>query len=128
MTIQDVINKVTAIRNEKRATSDFIIEKINEIEWKIKKEIIDVHEGADKYPFDGYSSNELNSELIAPAPYSELYIQWVIYQVDVNNNAMVDASNSLALFQKTYYAYSGWYTRNNMPLSKGNMRSRGYHV
>lgn len=128
MTIQDVINRVTGLRNEKKCTTDFIIQKINEIEWKIKREIVDTHEGSEKYPFDEYSADEINSELIAPSPYSELYIKWVLYQLDVINNAMTDASNSYTLFNSDYSAFAVWYTKNHMPVSKGNMRSRGYHI
>lgn len=128
MTIQDVIDRITAVRSESGCTNDFIIEKINEIEWRIKREIIDVHEGSEKHPFDGYDSTETEVKLIAPAPYSELYIKWVIYKIDVANNAMIDASNSFTLFNKDYFAFATWYTRNNMPLHKGNMRSRGYNV
>lgn len=128
MTIQDVIKRVQILRGEKKFTSDFIIEKINEIEWKIKREIIDTHEGSENHPFDGYGADELNVTLIAPTPYSELYIKWVLYQLDIANNVMVDAANSYTLFDTDYSAYSLWYTKNNMPLSKGNMRSGGYHI
>ncbi len=128
MTLQNVVDKITTIRKESNCTTDFIIEKINEIEWKIKREIIDVHEGADRFPFDGYDSKELNVKLIAPAPYSELYIKWVLHQIDVMNNSMIDASNSLTLFNKAYYAFVAWYTKNNMPSYKGNMKSGVFHV
>lgn len=128
MTIQDVIKKVTAIRSEKKCTSDFIIEKINEIEWRIKREIIDTHEGSERYPFDGYTADETDMELIAPVPYSELYIKWVIYQLDVINNAITDAANSYVLFKNLYDEYKAWYNRSNMPLNAGNMTSRGYHI
>ncbi len=128
MTIQNVIDCVTEQRSERKCTSEFIIDKINEIEWKIKREIIDVHEGSERYPFNGYGSNDHNTELIAPVPYSSLYVKWVLYQLDVSNNAIIDASNSLSLFNKEYYAFSGWYTRNNMPLSRGNIKSAGYHI
>lgn len=128
MTIQDVINRVTVLRNERRCTTEFIVEKINEIEWKIKREIIDTHEGAANHPFDGYTAAELNVKLIAPEPYSDVYIKWVIYQLDVLNNAMTDAANSYALFNNIYDEYKGWYNRNNMPVYHGNITSRGYHV
>ncbi len=128
MTIQDVINRITTQRNEKNSTNDFIIAKINEIEWKIKREIVDVHEGADRFPFDGYDNKELKVKLIAPEPYSELYIKWVLYQIDLGNNAMKDAANSLGLFNKDYNDFSGWYTRNNKPVFRGNMKSGVFHV
>lgn len=128
MTLQKVIDRITEIRDEKKCTTAFIVEKINEIEWKIKREIIDVHEGSERFPFDGYDSKEFNVKLIAPEPYSELYIKWVIYQIDVSNNSMIDSANSLALFNKDYYAFSGWYTRNHMPVHRGNMKSGVFHV
>ncbi|MBR3975291.1 MAG: hypothetical protein IKJ88_05460 [Clostridia bacterium] len=128
MTIQDVIERLQMLRSEHKFTNDFILQKINEIEWKIKREIIDTHEGGDKYPFDGYNACELNVKLIAPAPYSELYIKWVLYQFELVNNAMVNASNSYALFNNDYSAYSLWYTKNNMPISKGNIHSGGYNI
>lgn len=128
MTIQDVIDSVVLLRNEKKATSRFIISNINEIEWRIKREVIDEHEGAQKYPFDGYSSDELNVKLIAPEPYSELYIKWVLYQLDIANKDMESAVNSLSLFKSVYEDFCRWYRRNNMPVHRGNIKSEAYHL
>lgn len=128
MTLQNVIERVTEARNEKNSTNDFIIAKINEIEWKIKREIVDVHEGAEKFSFDGYFATELDVKLIAPEPYSELYIKWVLYQIDLGNNSMKDAANSLGLFNKDFNDFSVWYTRNHVPLHRGNIKSGVFHV
>ncbi|MBR2410147.1 MAG: hypothetical protein IKB08_00315 [Clostridia bacterium] len=128
MTIQNVINRVTAIRNEKKCTNDFVIDQMNNLEWKIKREIIDVHEGAENHPFTGYTAGDLDVKLIAPEPYSELYIKWVIYQLDILNNSVADAANSYVLFQEIYDDFRGWYKRNHMPLFRGNITSKGYHI
>ena len=128
MTLQKVIDRVTRLRSERGCDTDFIIEKINEIEWKIKREIIDVHEGSERYPFDGYTSDELDVRLIAPEPYSGVYVKFVLYQIDVMNNDMINATNSLALYNEAYESFAAWYRRNNMPICKGNMKSGAYHI
>ena len=128
MTIQKITERITALRNESKATNKFIISNINEIEWKIKREIVDVHEGAEKYPFDGYDSEKLDVTLIAPEPYSELYIKWILYQLDLANNDMSNAANSLALFKSDYEDFSRWYRRSHMPKARGNIRSEVYHL
>lgn len=128
MTIQNIIDRITALRNEKKATSRFIVSNINEIEWKIKREIVDTHEGAEKYPFDGYDADEADMKLIAPEPYSELYIKWILYQLDLANNDMTNAANSLALFKSDYNDFKCWYRRNHMPVSRVSIKSEVYHL
>lgn len=128
MTVQNVIEKAQNLRNEGILTNDMIIEWLNEIEWKIKREIVDVHEGSEDCDFNGYGVNDSEKELIAPEPYSSLYLKWILYQLDLSGNESFNAQNSQSLFYKDYYSFSDWYTRNYMPLFKGNMKSEGYHV
>ena len=128
MTIQKVMDHVQRIRNEKVLTNDFIIEKINEIEWRIKREIVDVHEGHENVEFNGYSSADVSKTLLAPEPYSSLYEKYILYQLDLIGNESFNATNSHALFNKDWYSFAAWYKRNHMPLQKAKIGMKGYYI
>lgn len=128
MTLREIIRKMTALRNEKLCTADFIIDQINTIEWKIKREIVDTCENGEAYPFDGYTADETDVKLIAPEPYSELYVKYIMMQIDIFNNSINDVVNSRVLFEEAYEDFSRWYIRNHMPLFRGNLKSEGYNI
>lgn len=128
MTLQEVINTVQKIRNEKLLTNEFIIKKISEVEWKIKREIIDMHEGGENVQFSGYGASDVNKELIAPEPYSSLYVNWILYQLDLAGNESFNATNSQNLFYRDYYSFSAWYTRTHMPKQGAKIGMKGYYI
>lgn len=69
--------------------------------------------------FKGYDdSTSLDTVLIAPAPYDDLYIKWLEAQIDYTNGEYGKYNNSKLAFNTAYTAYESWYNRNHMPLGK----------
>jgi hypothetical protein len=118
MTLIDAINRIDAIK----PNSFEQIEKIkwlSELDGKVKKEIIDTHEGADDVVFNGYDeTTPLETELLIPSPYDPVYLLWLEAQIDYANNEYAKYNNSSVMYNNTYSAYWRYYNRTHMPLSK----------
>ena len=118
MTIIEAINGIDAIKPNS-------FEQVEKIKWlsqldgKVKKEIIDTHEGADAVVFNGYDENTpLDTELLIPAPYDEVYLLWLEARIDYANNEYGKYNNSSLMYNNTYSAYWRYYNRTYLPLSK----------
>lgn len=128
MTIQNIKDKLQ-FRKQTVIDTDRLIEFVNTVEWKIKKEIINAHEGAEKHPFRPYTLDDVSSvQLLADEPYSELYVFFVMSQLSLAENNITNYNNEWALFNQYYSDFAGYYTRNNLPLPKVNLSSRGYNI
>ena len=118
MKIIEAIQKADALKPNDYSQEDKI-KWLSTLDGIIKTEIIDTHEGADKVEFNGYDMSSLETELIAPAPYDDIYIKWLEAQIDYNNGDIGRYSNSMTMYNSAYSAFERHYNRKNMPLSKG---------
>lgn len=115
MTILEAINRVDATK----PNSYTQIEKIDwlsTLDGIIKKEIIDTHEGGENIVFDGYNvDTSLDTVLLIPAPYDDIYIRWLESRIDYAMGEYNKYNNSAKAYNTAFEAYSGYYNRNNMP-------------
>lgn len=117
MTIIEAINQIDAIKPN-------TFEQLEKVKWlsvldgMVKREIIDTHEGADSVVFEGYSEETpLETELLIPAPYDEVYLRWLEARIDHANNEYGKYNNSSVMFNNAYMEYWRYYNRNHLPLS-----------
>lgn len=117
MKISEVIAKLDSLKPNAFAMEDKI-GWINELEWRIKREIVDTHEVIEPVEFDGYSGEEsLEQVLIAPAPWDNVYLRWLECMVDYYNGESARFVNSRILFNDSYADFAAWYNRTHRPLS-----------
>lgn len=122
MTIMEIINHLDAVKPNSYSQAEKI-KWLNQVEWMIKKEIVDTHEGADKHPFDGYDTmSSLAKKVIAESPYDRLYIHWLEAQIDYANGEYPKYHNSMTMFNESYDEFAKWYNRAHMPLSHGGWK------
>lgn len=118
MKIIEAINKIDALKPNNYDNADKI-GWLSTLDGIIKSEIIDTHEGADKFTFNGYNSEtSTETELLVPAPYDDIYIKWLEAQIDYNNGEIGRYSNSMTMYNTAYTTFERYYNRKNMPLSK----------
>lgn len=118
MKIIEAINRIDAVKPN-NYTQEEKIEWLSRLDWAIKREIVDTHEGADAVIFDGYNdSTPLDTELIAPAPYDEVYLKWLEAQIDYANGEIGKYNNSNHVYEAVYTAFESWYNRNHVPIGK----------
>ena len=83
------------------------------------RDIIETHEDADKVKFNGYDSNtSLDTELIAPAPYDEMYIRWLEAQIDYANGEIGKYNNAMSTYNSIVTNFRNYYNREHLPLQK----------
>lgn len=118
MTLMEAIDRID---NLKQNTYSYC-EKVNwlsQLEFIIKRQIIDTHEGWEDVAFNGYNDRtDGKTVLLVPAPYDSMYIHWLEAQIDYANGEYKRYNNSMAMYQTAYNGYSNYYNRNNMPLGQ----------
>lgn len=120
MTIAEAISRVDSLKPN-TYTYDDKVSWLSTLDTKVKTQIIDAHESDQSYSFNGYNSlTDQDTELLVPAPYDEMYVYWLSAMIDYYNNEDARYNNAIILFDNSYERYKSYYTRNNMPKSKGN--------
>ena len=118
MTIIEAITRVDALKHNTYTQSDKV-QWLSRMDWMVKKHIIDTHEGTDKVTFTGYDNNtDLQTELLVPAPYDEVYLRWMEAQIDYHNGEYGKYNNAVDMFTTSYEAYQNYYNRTHMPIGK----------
>lgn len=98
------------------------VQWLSTLEWNIMRDIIETHEDADKVKFSGYDSQtSLDTELIAPAPYDEMYVRWLEAQIDYANGELGKYNNSISMFNSAITNFRNYYNRKHLPLQKNKI-------
>lgn len=119
MKIIEVITHVDSVKPNNYQLAEKI-RWLSEIDGLIKSEIIDTHVGGEKIHFSGYTEEtDVDTELLVPAPYDEIYIRYLEMQIDYANNEYGKYNNSMMMYNTAYNAYLLYYNRNHLPKSKG---------
>ena len=118
MTIIEAINRIDALKHNTYTQIDKIA-WLSRLDAMVKKQIIDTHEGADDVTFTGYdATTDLQTELLVPAPYDEVYLRWIEAQIDYHNGEYEKYNNSIEMFNTAYEGYQNYYNRTHMPKGK----------
>lgn len=116
MTIIEAINRLDAMKFNTYSQSEKV-EWLSSLDRRIRKEIIDTHDGAPDTEFSGYDDDTpVSTELLVPAPYDEVYLRWMEAQIDYHNGEFGRYNNSVTMFNNAYSAYERSYNRTHMPL------------
>lgn len=118
MTIREALNKIDA-QKPNSFTQDEKIEWLSRLDGTIKHEIIDTHEGGEDVVFGGYNAEtDLDTVLLAPEPYDEVYLRFLETQIDYTNNEYGRFNNSNAMFKAAYSSFRNFYNREHLPKGK----------
>lgn len=118
MKINEAISIIDDLKPNTYSQSDKIT-WLSHVDATVKSLIIDTHEGADDVTFSGYDdSTDLNTELLVPEPFDELYLRWLEAQIDYYNGEYGKYNNAIVMYNAAYKAYQNEYNRTHMPLGK----------
>lgn len=120
MTIIEAINKLDALKFNTYTQADKV-GWLSKLDNAVKLQIIDTHEGADNVSFTGYTMNTpLDTVLLVPAPYDEVYLRWMESQIDYHNGEYDKYNNSIIMYNTAFNAFAKHYNLHHMPLSRGS--------
>lgn len=115
MTILEAINRVDTTKPNSYTQTEKV-DWLSTLDGIIKKEIIDTHEGGEAIAFEGYTPDtSLDTVLLVPAPYDDIYIRWLESHIDYANGEYGKYNNSAMAYNSAFEEYSRYYNRNNMP-------------
>lgn len=118
MKLEEAMNQCDNLKPNQYQIADKV-RWLNDIESQIKKEIIDTHANTEQIEFTEYEMDDLNAELLVTPPYSDLYIKYLMAQIDFCNGEMARYNNSALMFNIAYQSFLIYYHNNHMPLNKG---------
>ena len=119
MTIIEAINKIDTLKYNTYSQEDKV-DWLSRLDWMVKRQIIDTHDGAEAVGFTGYDSDtDLHTVLLVPAPFDEVYLRWLEAQIDYANGETDKFNASIIMYNTAYEAFENYYNRNHMPLKKG---------
>lgn len=118
MTILEAINRVDTTKPNSY-TQNEKVGWLSTLDGIIKSEIIDTHEGGEDIVFKGYvADTSLDTVLLVPAPYDDIYIRWLEARIDYTNGEYGKYNNSLTAYNDAYDLYAAHYNRKHMPKGK----------
>lgn len=119
MTINEAITQTDNLKTNTYTTADKV-GWLSRVDTMIKKNIIDTHEGSEGVHFTPYTeATDLETVLLVPAPFDELYIRYLEAQIDYSNGEYAKYNNSILMFTAAYDAYAEYYNRYNISRSAG---------
>lgn len=117
MTINDAITEIDTIKPN-QYPDELKVRWLSVLEGKIIDEIILTHQLAEVVEFNGYSIDDMETELIVPDTYADVYIYYLMAMIDATNNEGTRYSSSMQQFNSAWQDFANYYNRNNMPIGK----------
>ena len=119
MTIIEAITRLDELKFN-TYTQDDKVEWLSRLDSAVKLQIIDNHVGAENISFSGYNKDTpLNTVLLVPAPYDEVYLRWMEAQIDYHNGEYDKFNNSIVMYNTAFDNYQKYYIRTHKPVQTG---------
>lgn len=116
MTIIEAINRIDDLKPNGYGQPQKV-RWLSDLDGIIKTEIIDTHKDGENVMFAGYDeSTPLDTVLLVPAPYDDIYRYYLEAQIDYANGEYGKYNNSISMYNTAYAAYEKHYNRKHMPL------------
>lgn len=91
---------------------------ICDLDGMVKRIVMQQDEGVNyKYP------NDMDSQLLIPAPFEGIYAKYIIAMIDLNNKEFTAYNNAVAVFTTQFEEYKKAYIREHMPKSAGGYKN-----
>ncbi len=120
MTINEAITQIDNLKGNTYSTEDKI-NWLSRVDAMIKRNVIDTHVNKENLQFSGYNDiTDLDTVLLVPEPFDELYIRYLEAQIDYSNGEYAKYNNSIMMFNSSYEAYAAYYNKENTPVNQGS--------
>ena len=114
MQVREAIDRIDSLKHN-TYTNREKVDWLSTLDGIIKDQIIDTHEDGDDIVFEGYTEQDMETEMLVPAPYDDMYIKWLEVQIDYYNGEIARYNNSMMMYQAAFDDYQRYYNRTHMP-------------
>lgn len=119
MKISEAISEADGLRANMQPTEQKV-KWLTRLDMKVKQEIIDTHElneGETEPATPVYSISNMETALLVPEPFAEMYVHWLVAQIDYANMEYDGFNAANAMFESVYSNYRNYYNQQHKPLS-----------
>ena len=118
MKIREAIERIDSHKHNVYSQSDKIA-WLSRLDSIVKKLVIDAHEGGETVEFTGYNDRtDIETELLVPAPFDEMYLRWLEAQMDYSSGEYDKYNNAVDMFYEAYNGFKNYYNRTHKPKGK----------
>lgn len=90
---------------------------LSQLDGRVKEEILDTHEHPAEIPFPGYDENTPGeTHLLVQGTHEDIYVKWLMSQVDFHDGEPERYNNSAALFNAAWQELERCVHRALLPL------------
>jgi hypothetical protein len=115
MKVREAIDRTDSLKHNTYTESEKV-EWLSRLDGMVKQQIIDTHEDGEDIVFDGYTQKDsMDTILLVPMPFDEVYIRWLEAQIDYYNGEIARYNNSMMMYQAAFDDYQRYYNRTHMP-------------
>lgn len=114
MTVAEILERCQEVKPSQYDLAT-LLQWLNQLERRIRTEIIDRHEDGPQGAFESYTENSMDVEPLAAGSFEDLYLYWLYAMIDYHNGEFGRYENHSALFNEAYDAYHKAYHRDHLP-------------
>lgn len=115
MKISEAIAQLRSIK-ENQYDDETLVRWLSDVEGRIYEEVIKWHEDTDDIAHGPYSPDgDMDTALMVPNPYDDLYIKYLMAQVDYHNAELARYNNSMVMYNIALSDFANWYNRSHRP-------------
>lgn len=124
MTILQAITQTQAVKPH-QYDEETVVRWLSDLDGKIYHEYVkgyEVPEGVEitHGPYD--PEEDMDTVLLVPDPYSNIYVQYLCAQVDYYNGEMDRYNNGMVMYNIALSEFVDYYNRTHMPLQKNYIK------
>ena len=117
MTLNDIITEVDDQKPNQYDDADKI-RWISKCEGKIVDSVFLTHTNPPVTEFDGYTSADMDTELLIPDTYADVYKYYLFAMIDATNGELKRYEGSMQLFNSMLMDFTDFYNRTHTPLKR----------
>ncbi len=117
MTIQDAITQINNVKPHHYDDAT-VIRWLSDLDGLLFHENVRWHRSCDKIQHGPYCPDKLNTVLMVPEPYSDVYIKYCAAQIDYHNGETDRYNQSVVMFTLAQEAFIDWFNRTHMPKQR----------
>lgn len=116
MTIIEAINRIDSLKPNNYTKADKV-KWLSTLDGLVYDEIIKTHEGWQDVTYNGYTdSTPVDTELLVPAPYDDIYIHYIESCIHHANEEYGKYNNAKTSYNSVYLTFANYYNRTHMPV------------
>lgn len=119
MIINDAIRETNRLKHNAH-TDEEKVAWLERLDQMLYRTVVQTHEGDEEMAMPQYDADEdMDTELLASEPHDQMYIYWLMAQIDLANADINQYNVQITLFNDELTQFKASYTRSHLPKSGG---------